>query len=99
MRLVGLRHDVQLWDQDRRRPSNPFNRRYQPLLTSAQIAAGLAGASASAVAGIANVVGAAATIVGAAGLADCERQGLTFQHSSAFQAFQLNLSTCTLLVG
>ena len=45
MRLVGLRHDVQLWDRDLRAPSNPFNRRYQPLFTNAQIAAGLAGAA------------------------------------------------------
>ena len=45
MRLVGLRHDVQLWDHDRRAPSNPFNRRYQPLFSNAQIAAGLAGAA------------------------------------------------------
>ena len=45
-RLVGLRHDVQLWDHDRRCPTNPFNRRYQPLFSAAQIAAGLAGATA-----------------------------------------------------
>ena len=56
MRLVGLRHDVQLWDRDLRAPSNPFNRRYQPLFTNAQIAAGLAGA-AGAVSSLAAAVG------------------------------------------
>ena len=65
MRLVGLRHDVQLWDRDLRAPSNPFNRRYQPLFTNAQIAAGLAGA--------AGAVSSLAAAVGAVGLAAGER--------------------------
>ena len=65
MRLVGLRHDVQLWDRDLRAPSNPFNRRYQPLFTNAQIAAGLAGA--------AGAVSSLAAAVGAVGLSEGER--------------------------
>ena len=32
MRLVGLRHDVQLWDKDRRAPALPFNSRISPCL-------------------------------------------------------------------
>ena len=40
MRLVGLRHDVQLWDRDRRAPQS-VRAPYQPLFTNAQIAAGL----------------------------------------------------------
>ena len=43
LRLVGLRHDVQLWDRDRRAPSNPFVRPYAPLFTNTQIAAGVSG--------------------------------------------------------
>ena len=62
---VSYFDDVQLWDHDRRAPSNPFNRRYQPLFSNAQIAAGLAGA-AGAVSGL-------AAAMGAAGLAECER--------------------------
>ena len=62
MRLVGLRHDVQLWDQDRRSPPNPFMRRYSPLFSDADIAAGLAGAFTALTAA-----------VGAAGLAESER--------------------------
>ena len=65
MRLVGLRHDVQLWDADHRAPSCPFNRRYQPLFTNAQIAAGLAGA--------AGAVSSLVASVGVAGLAEDER--------------------------
>ena len=65
MRLVGLRHDVQLWDRDRRAPQNPFARPYAPLFTNAQIAAGLAGA--------AGAVSVAAAAAGAAGLRAAER--------------------------
>ena len=65
MRLVGLRHEVQLWDADHRAPSCPFNRRYQPLFTNAQIAAGLAGA--------AGAVSSLVASVGVAGLAEDER--------------------------
>ena len=65
MRLVGLRHDVQLWDKDRRAPALPFNRPYKPLFTDADIAAGLAGAAR----GVADL----AASVGAVGLAESER--------------------------
>jgi hypothetical protein len=65
MRLVGLRHDVQLWDRDRRAPQNPFVRPYAPLFTNAQIAAGLAGA--------AGAVSSAVAAAGAAGLRGAER--------------------------
>ena len=56
---------MQLWDRDLRAPSNPFNRRYQPLFTNAQIAAGLAGA--------AGAVSSLAAAVGAVGLSEGER--------------------------
>ena len=65
MRLVGLRHDVQLWDKETRAPALPFNRPYKPLFTSADIAAGLAGAAR----GVADL----AASVGAVGLAESER--------------------------
>ena len=65
MRLVGLRHDVQLWDRDRRAPANPFVRPYASLFTNTQIAAGLAGA--------AGAVADAVAAVGGAGLRGAER--------------------------